>query len=168
MRQSGNIKDLLATRGNRTALLLSCSLASFQQLSGINVILFYGESIFRISGSNFSSSLSTIIIGVIMLFSSAVAPPFARTFGIKKCLILSAIGMGVFQVMHLKSLTFQWKNNNWARSFPILNVFMWQQCRTSDKLTYLYMIVHSDKTHAILTYILFAFISRLWIILNLL
>lgn len=90
--------DLFSTLGNRKALLLSSGLVAGQQLSGINVVLFYAESIFRMTGSDISPSLSSIIIAVILILSAGAAAPLVKRFGMKWLLIISAVGMGVFQV----------------------------------------------------------------------
>uniref|UniRef100_A0A1B6BWY7 Major facilitator superfamily (MFS) profile domain-containing protein n=2 Tax=Clastoptera arizonana TaxID=38151 RepID=A0A1B6BWY7_9HEMI len=97
MNNTGTVKDLFSTHGNRMGFLLSASLAAFQQTSGINVILFYGQKIFELTGAKFSSSISTIIIGVVLLIAAGIAAPMARAFGIKNCLLISGAGMTVFQ-----------------------------------------------------------------------
>lgn len=51
--QSGYIKPLLVSMG----------LMFFQQLSGINAVMFYSVSIFKLSGSSINSNLATIILG---------------------------------------------------------------------------------------------------------
>lgn len=84
------------------ALVLSCGLVSFQQLSGINVILFYAETIFDMTGATLSSSISTIIVGIVLNIFAISAPLLTKRFGIKWLLIISAVGMMVFQVKKIK------------------------------------------------------------------
>ncbi|XP_054272960.1 facilitated trehalose transporter Tret1-like [Macrosteles quadrilineatus] len=97
LEESGTIVDLFSTLGNRKGLLLSCGLVAGQQLSGINVVLFYAEGIFQMTGSNLSPSICSIIVAVILILSAGIAAPLVKRFGMKSLLIISAIGMGVFQ-----------------------------------------------------------------------
>lgn len=55
--------DLFKNKGNVKALIISAGLISFQQLSGINVILFYSQSIFIKTGSDLKPEIATIIVG---------------------------------------------------------------------------------------------------------
>lgn len=98
MTETVKLSDLFVTRGSRMALFLSCTMVGGQQLSGVNVILFYGQTIFEMSGSSVSSSLCQIIIGSILFACSAFAIPLTRYFGMKNLLVVSAAGMSVFQV----------------------------------------------------------------------
>jgi MFS family permease len=45
------------------ALIISVGLLSFQQLSGINVVLFYSQSIFEKAGSSMEPAIATIAVG---------------------------------------------------------------------------------------------------------
>ncbi|XP_068084591.1 facilitated trehalose transporter Tret1-like [Anabrus simplex] len=90
---AGTLRDLVRTRGNVKALCLSLGLVSFQQLSGINAVLFYSEAIFLSTGSSMSASVSTIIVGVVMLLASCATPLLADRLGRKMLLYISAIGM---------------------------------------------------------------------------
>uniref|UniRef100_A0A1B6MBC5 Major facilitator superfamily (MFS) profile domain-containing protein n=1 Tax=Graphocephala atropunctata TaxID=36148 RepID=A0A1B6MBC5_9HEMI len=111
LQESGTLTDLFSTVGNRKGLLLAGGLVAGQQLSGINVVLFYAESIFRMTGSDLSPSLSSTIVAVILILSAGIAAPLIKRFGMKWLLIISAIGMGVFQgllglyfyLLHIKS-----------------------------------------------------------------
>lgn len=52
-------KNLLST-----AFIISAGLLAFQQLSGINVVLFYCQSIFETAGSSLEPAIATIIVGM--------------------------------------------------------------------------------------------------------
>ncbi|CAH0380680.1 unnamed protein product [Bemisia tabaci] len=95
----GRYIDLFRSRGSLLGLYLSCALVAFQQLSGINVILFYCQTIFEQAGASLDPSISAIIIGAVMLLASAVTPPFTKKFGMKMCLYASAVGMVLSQVV---------------------------------------------------------------------
>lgn len=54
---------LFTSRGNLVALTISSGLLAFQQLSGINVILFYSQSIFEKTGSDMEPAVASILVG---------------------------------------------------------------------------------------------------------
>lgn len=90
--------ELVATKGNIKALYLSCGLVAFQQLSGINVVLFYSEPIFEATGAGLDASACSIVVGSVMIFAAGIAPPMAKCLGMKTLLIISAVGMAICQV----------------------------------------------------------------------
>lgn len=96
MRNKASIKDLFATKGNIKALLIGCGLVSFQQLSGINVILFYSTSIFEKTGSSLDPAIATIMVGIVQVLASGCTPLIADRLGKKLILLISAAGMALF------------------------------------------------------------------------
>uniref|UniRef100_A0A1B6F7M6 Major facilitator superfamily (MFS) profile domain-containing protein n=1 Tax=Cuerna arida TaxID=1464854 RepID=A0A1B6F7M6_9HEMI len=99
MSEKATIMDLVTHRGNRRGMTISCGLFFVQQFSGLNVVLFYAQNIFIMAGTSFSSSVSTIIMGVILFVFRAFAAPLVRRFGMKNVLIWSAVGMTIFQFL---------------------------------------------------------------------
>jgi SP family facilitated glucose transporter-like MFS transporter 8 len=65
----------------RKALLISTGLVSFQQLTGICVMLFYTETIFEAVGSTMSATLSSVIVGVVMFIASILIIPIMDRAG---------------------------------------------------------------------------------------
>lgn len=63
------------------ALVISTGLVGFQQLGGICVVLFYTETIFKAVGSTMSASLSSVIVGVVMLIMSFCIMPIMDRAG---------------------------------------------------------------------------------------
>lgn len=63
MRNKGSFMDVFSTKGNVKALCIGSGLVAFQQLSGINVILFYSTSIFQKTGSDLEPAVATILVG---------------------------------------------------------------------------------------------------------
>lgn len=61
---SGGVKDLLGTKAGRRAAITCVGLMSFQQLCGIDAVLFYTVNIFQAAGSTIDPFLATIIIGL--------------------------------------------------------------------------------------------------------
>lgn len=62
-RNKASALDLFKSKGNVKALIISSGLVSFQQLSGINVILFYSTSIFQKTGSDLEPAVASILVG---------------------------------------------------------------------------------------------------------
>lgn len=91
--REGHLKDLFTNRGLLKALTITVALVAFQQLSGINVVLFYANNIFEASGSDLPSEVSSIIIGAVQFASSFVTPLIVDRLGRRILLIFSAIGM---------------------------------------------------------------------------
>ncbi|KAI4491219.1 hypothetical protein M0802_010315 [Mischocyttarus mexicanus] len=84
--------DLFTVKANFKALLFTVLLASFQQLTGINVVLFYMGSIFDAAGSSLDPNIATIIVGAVQIAASFVTPFVVDRLGRKLLLITSGIG----------------------------------------------------------------------------
>ncbi|EFA10061.1 facilitated trehalose transporter Tret1 [Tribolium castaneum] len=91
--KKGSFGDLFKSKANRKALAISVTLMGFQQLSGINAILFYTQLIFETTGSNISAEISSIIIGLVLFSTSLIIPFVADRLGRKLFLMISAFGM---------------------------------------------------------------------------
>lgn len=91
-RNEASISDLFTVKSNLKALIYTCLLVSFQQLSGINVVLFYMESIFISAGSTLETSISTIIVGSVQVLASCVTPLVVDRLGRRILLVFSGIG----------------------------------------------------------------------------
>lgn len=89
---------IFATRGGRRAFGLICALMLFQQLSGINAVLFYAEDIFRRAGGDFSPAASTIIIGMVQVVASASTVALTTRISMKMLFICSSLGVSVSHV----------------------------------------------------------------------
>lgn len=79
-------------KANLKALVFTCLLVSFQQCSGINVVLFYMGSIFKAAHSALPDSISTIIVGVVQTATSGITPLICDKLGRRLLLITSGIG----------------------------------------------------------------------------
>ncbi|VVC44857.1 Hypothetical protein CINCED_3A000173 [Cinara cedri] len=65
--QSYTISEVLSDKTNRKALLISIGCMFFQQMSGINVVIFYMTDIFESTGSNISPNACTITVGIVQV-----------------------------------------------------------------------------------------------------
>ncbi|XP_025205477.1 facilitated trehalose transporter Tret1-like isoform X2 [Melanaphis sacchari] len=94
-KQKSSFDELFANKGNIKAVIISCAMVAWQQLSGINVVLLYSEIIFLKTGVDLSASVSTIIVGTVMLFAAAATPTLAKKTTMRMLLYISAIGMAI-------------------------------------------------------------------------
>jgi len=99
--EEGRFSELF-TSGYRMALIVGVFLAIFQQLSGINVIMYYSTEIFQSVGSRTDTAfMQTVIIGAVNLVFTGVAIWLVDKVGRKalliagttvQCISLTAVG----------------------------------------------------------------------------
>jgi len=78
----------------RFAILCAVLLAVFNQLSGINVIMYYAPMIFERTGlATDAAMLNTVAVGLTNLVFTVVAMFFIDSFGRKTLLLVGAVGM---------------------------------------------------------------------------
>lgn len=111
--ESSSFKDILSKQYARP-FLLSTGLMLFQQLSGINAVIFYTVDIFEMSGSSISGHLSTIIVGVVNLLSTFVANSVIDKLG-RKILLYASSGLMVVSLVSLGSFFYI---KSYAENFP--------------------------------------------------
>jgi len=97
-KQKSGFGELFSNRGNIKAVIISCAMVAWQQLSGINVVLLYSEKIFLKTGVELSASVSTIIVGAVMLVAAGLTPTLAKITTMRMLLYISAIGMAITDV----------------------------------------------------------------------
>jgi sugar porter (SP) family MFS transporter len=74
-------------------ILLAVAIAAFNQLSGINAILYYSPAIFKAAGAGVQSALlQSVIIGFTMLIFTTVAMVIIDHFGRRKLMLLGSVG----------------------------------------------------------------------------
>ncbi|XP_056641895.1 facilitated trehalose transporter Tret1-like [Diorhabda sublineata] len=108
----GNVVDVFKSRGLRTAFFLSIGLVSFQQLSGVNVIIFYAQTIFADAGVDLAPEVCTIIIGFVQVVAGGLTPILVDRCGKRCLLLLSALGMALSE--GVLALFFYFKDNQRA------------------------------------------------------
>ena len=93
-KEEPRLSDLFS-RPNLRPLGISVGLMFFQQMSGINAVIFYTVSIFRMAGSTVDDNLAAIIVGVVNFGSTFVATLLIDRLGRKVLLYTSGVTMAI-------------------------------------------------------------------------
>ncbi|XP_018326010.1 facilitated trehalose transporter Tret1-like isoform X2 [Agrilus planipennis] len=91
---SSNLGELF-NRVHLKPLLISLGLMFFQQMSGINAVIFYTTSIFEMAGSTINKNLCTIIVGIVNFVSTFIATVLIDRLGRKVLLYVSSVSMTI-------------------------------------------------------------------------
>ncbi len=85
----------------RPAMIIGIGLAIFQQVTGINTVIYYAPTIFQFAGFKSASSaiLATIGVGIVNVLMTAVAIVLIDRIGRRPLLLTSLIGMALSLVM---------------------------------------------------------------------
>jgi len=95
VQESGSLGQLLQP-GLRRVLVIGVALAVLQQITGINVFLYYGPEIFKQLGSGVDAALlETVVVGTVNLLFTIVAIWTVDRLGRRPLMLLGAAGMGV-------------------------------------------------------------------------
>lgn len=93
--QQPSLSNILKSKANRKSIAIGVIMMVFQQLSGINGIIFYSQSIFEKQVPHISPVWITIVTGVISLIATFVSGYTVDIAGRKTLLILSGLGMAI-------------------------------------------------------------------------
>ena len=91
-KQHGRREAPFFVRGNRKVILLAFTIAAFNQLSGINAILYYAPDIFRSAGAGENAALQSVILGLVNLIVTMAALTVIDKIGRKKLMLIGSIG----------------------------------------------------------------------------
>ncbi len=92
--QPGHAQDRLFRSPYWRLVFLACAMAAFNQLTGINAMLYYAPNIFRIAGAlRDSSLLQSIAMGGTLLVFTVVAMFIIDRFGRRILLLIGSVGM---------------------------------------------------------------------------
>ena len=95
-REQGAAQEKLFSKAYRLPIFYAVSLAMFNQLSGINAIMYYAPRIFEMTGlAKDTSLLQSISIGLTNMIFTLLAISVIDKFGRKKLLIIGSVGMVV-------------------------------------------------------------------------
>ncbi|GAA0554754.1 sugar porter family MFS transporter [Chitinophaga japonensis] len=91
---AGAPRESLFTARYRTPVMLAVLFAMFNQVSGINAIIYYAPRIFEMSGLGAGSSLlSTLGIGIVNFISTLAAIRFIDRVGRRRLMMIGTIGL---------------------------------------------------------------------------
>ncbi len=91
--ERGMAAEPLFKREYRLPIFLAISIGLFNQLAGINAVLYYSNFIFASAGfSQLSSSLQTVLIGLMNLLASLLGMSLIDKIGRKTLLLIGAVG----------------------------------------------------------------------------
>jgi MFS transporter, SP family, arabinose:H+ symporter len=94
--ERGMASEPLFKREYRLPIFLAVAIGLFNQLAGINAILYYSNYIFASAGfSQVSSSLQTVLIGVMNLAATLLGMSLIDRLGRKTLLLAGSVGMAV-------------------------------------------------------------------------
>lgn len=86
--------DVLFTRKNRFPVFLAITFAVFNQVSGINAIIYYAPRIFEMTGLGKESSLlSSVGIGAVNFLFTLLAINFIDRFGRRTLMLIGSVGL---------------------------------------------------------------------------
>lgn len=89
-------KEPLFRRQYAKPIFLAVTLAAFNQLSGINAVLYYLNDIFAVAGFNkITGGMQTVIVGAVNLVATLIAMSLIDKLGRKTLLLIGCVGMGV-------------------------------------------------------------------------
>jgi sugar porter (SP) family MFS transporter len=92
--ERGMAAEPLFKREYRLPIFLAVSIGLFNQLAGINAILYYSNYIFASAGfSQLSSSLQTVLIGLMNLLATLLGMSLIDKLGRKTLLLIGSVGM---------------------------------------------------------------------------
>lgn len=97
-------------RATKKALFISLGLMFFQQLSGVNAVIFFTKNIFESANTGIDSGLATIIVGVMQVISVLVSSIIVDKAGRRLLLLPSALVMAIATAL-LGTFFFMQQNN---------------------------------------------------------
>ena len=93
--ESGSLKQLFGP-GMKIVLVIGIALAVLQQVTGINVFLYFGTEIFKKMGSGTNAALAqTVIVGAVNLSFTIVAIWTVDRLGRRPLMMIGSGGMGI-------------------------------------------------------------------------
>jgi MFS transporter, SP family, arabinose:H+ symporter len=93
--ETGSLAELFEP-SMRRPLLIGIGLAVLQQITGINIVLYYAPDIFKSTGLEITSAISdTVLVGAVNLLFTVVAIWVVDRVGRKPLLLIASAGMGV-------------------------------------------------------------------------
>lgn len=90
-----SIGSAILRKASIKAIFISLSLMFFQQMSGINAVIFYTKDIFDAAQTGLDSGLATIIVGIMQVISVFVSSLIVDKLGRRILLLISIVCMAI-------------------------------------------------------------------------
>jgi len=123
--ESVPLLEAFSTTPAKRGLIIGLGVMAFQQLSGVNSVIFYVTSIFKDAGSKMDPDLQTIIVGVVAVIFTYISTLVVDRMGRRPLLLLSDFVMaictfflGIYFFLKVKT-SFDTASISWL---PILSV----------------------------------------------
>jgi len=114
--ESGSLKQLFQP-GMKIVLVIGIVLAVLQQVTGINVFLYFGTEIFKKMGSETNAALlQTVIVGVVNLSFTIIAIWMVDRLGRKPLMMIGSVGMGL-SLLGMGLMAYVQKTDLWVLLF---------------------------------------------------
>ncbi|XP_025205117.1 facilitated trehalose transporter Tret1-2 homolog [Melanaphis sacchari] len=94
-KHTGNFKDMISSRATIRAAITVLGLLNFLSCSGINVLIFYAQSIFETSNCSVSPKVCSIIIGILQVIFTFASSQLVDRAGRRVLLLISDSVMAV-------------------------------------------------------------------------
>lgn len=116
----------LFRKGFRMALLIGVGLAIFQQITGVNTIIYYTPTILQMAGFKSASSaiLATVLVGADNLVMTVISLLLLDRVGRRPLLLIGIAGMAI-SLMHLG---FMFGANHVSRAWILTDVLVYLAC----------------------------------------
>ncbi|MBM3293312.1 MAG: sugar porter family MFS transporter [Candidatus Aminicenantes bacterium] len=120
--EQGTLRELFKP-GFRTALIIGVFLAVFQQITGINAVIYYSPRFFESAGLARSSAIfQSAVIGLVNVVFTLVAIALVDRLGRKPLLLAGSAGMGVSFILLGAAFKFQLFGGGLVLLFTLLYI----------------------------------------------
>jgi SP family xylose:H+ symportor-like MFS transporter len=114
--ESGSIRQLFQP-GMKIVLVIGIVLAILQQVTGINVFLYFGTEIFKKMGSETNAALfQTVVVGTVNLSFTIIAIWTVDKLGRKPLMMIGSVGMGL-SLLGMGIMAYVQKTDLWVLLF---------------------------------------------------
>jgi SP family arabinose:H+ symporter-like MFS transporter len=109
--------------GFRTALLIGIVLAVFQQITGINAVIYYSPRFFESAGlARGTAILQSTVVGLVNMLFTIIAIVLVDRVGRRPLLLIACGGMGVSFILLGAAFKFQLFSGAWVLLFTLLYI----------------------------------------------
>lgn len=95
VRKNLNIREAMKKKSSKKAMLISFGLMFFQQVSGINAVIFYTMTIFKNANINIEPDSATMVVGALQVVATVIATLTLDRLGRRLLLLVSDILMAI-------------------------------------------------------------------------